>query len=125
MASSAGVELAARRPLWFVVFGLWGVASLLVAGSVLAVALTRCPFGGRLWWMVRLTGWCVSLFLLVRGIAIEALLLTGWFGVRAGVGPEQAHWILLLWNPWFVLGGLSFALASLNCLGRGGTAAGG
>jgi hypothetical protein len=31
-ASSAGVDIATQRPLWFVLFGLWGVAVLLLAG---------------------------------------------------------------------------------------------
>ncbi|MGH3756073.1 MAG: esterase-like activity of phytase family protein, partial [Pseudonocardiaceae bacterium] len=37
LASVAGTELAAERPQWFVLAGLWGVGLLLVAGTGLAV----------------------------------------------------------------------------------------
>lgn len=120
LASSAGASMAARRPLSFVVFGLWGVAFLLLAGAGLAGALVRCRFAGRLGRIVRFLGWAAGIFLLVRAAAIQALLLTGWYGVRTAVGPAQAHASLLLWNPWFFLGGVFFALASRDCRRRAG-----
>jgi hypothetical protein len=50
--------------------------------------------------------------LLVRGISVEALLLADPAGRVAQVGPEQRLCTLLLWNPWFLLGGLTFGLAA-------------
>lgn len=112
LASSAGAELAARRPVAFVVFGLWGVAALLLAGAGLVRAVQRARPPWR-----RAGGWLivsVGAVLLVRGVAVEILLLTDAGGVRTAVGPSQTRWSLVLWNPWFVLGGALFIGAGLR-----------
>lgn len=116
LASSAGAELAARRPLWFVVAGLWGVGSLLVAGAGLAAVLTR-RVRGPLGWLVEVAGWAVSLLLLLRGVGLEVLLLGGFYRSNTALTPSQVQLSLVLWNPWFILGGLAFALASRTARG--------
>jgi hypothetical protein len=47
-------------------------------------------------------------------VGIEVVLLTDADGVATNVGPEQTHLSLILWNPWFVVGGLAFAAAGIQ-----------
>jgi Protein of unknown function (DUF3995) len=110
LASSAGTELAAERPDWFVVVGLWGVAALLLVAAALGVALARAPARRAL----VLAGGAVGLLLLVRGLGVEALLLAGVYDANGAISSGQRHWSLVLWNPWFVVGGLAFLLAALG-----------
>lgn len=112
LAESAGVDLATRRPMMFVLVGLWGVAALLVVGAVFAGVLA-CPHPlGRLRRPVILTGLLVGTALLVRGVGIELVLLLDAGGIASSVGPVQTRWSLLLWNPWFTLGGVAFLFAA-------------
>ncbi len=108
LASSAGRDLAARRPASFVIFGLYGTALLLVAGILTIVATqsrhaTRRPHRAA---TVILT--VVGVVLVTRGLALEVLLATNTGGIREGVGPLETRWSLILWNPWFALGGVLF-----------------
>jgi hypothetical protein len=113
LASSAGAELAARRPVSFVVFGLWGVAAVLTAGALLAAwAAWGQP---RARWLrgLRILAVVVAAGLLLRGVLVEAALAANLGGVRQQVGPLETHWSLILWNPWFIIGGLSFLALAL------------
>ncbi|RJQ75849.1 DUF3995 domain-containing protein [Amycolatopsis panacis] len=111
---SAGSRLAAERPGWFVAGGLWGVGGLCLVGAVVAGGLARRGVRGRRWRLLKLLGWGVAALLLVRGIGIEVLILSGVRGVDDAVSSGQRFWTLALWNPWFILGGLLFALAARN-----------
>lgn len=118
LASSAGEDLAARRPAAFVILGLWGVAGslLLAAGGIIAVG-TRQPDSR----VARIGAWTIGVVgagLLVRGIALEVLLATDTAGIRAAVGPLETRWSLILWNPWFVLGGALFLATTTHILHR-------
>lgn len=108
LASSAGRDLAERRPAAFVVFGLCGVAVLLVGGiGVLWVADGRT--GSRGW--TRRAVVCLGLVgavLTLRGVLLEVLLWLDAGGLRTAVGTLETRWSLALWDPWFVLGGVLF-----------------
>ena len=121
LASSAGLELTQDRPLWFVLFGLWGVALVLVAGAVLGLALARGHLSGRAARVATALCFLVGAVLLVRGVGVEVLLLTDAFGVARNVGADQVRASLVMWNPWFIVGGLAFALAGIE--GRRGRTA--
>ncbi|MFD7657820.1 DUF3995 domain-containing protein [Actinosynnema sp. NPDC059797] len=108
---SAGPELAAERPAWFVAGGLWGVGVLCLVGAAVGWALSRPRRPGPLGKAVRLAGVAAGAVLLVRGLVVEALLLTGSGGLEDTVGPDQRWWTLLLWNPWFIAGGIAFTVA--------------
>ena len=112
LASSAGAELATGRPLWFVLGGLWGVAVVLLVGAAFGIGLTRWRFRGTLRRLVVVVGLLGGGLLVVRGLLLEVVLATGAGGVSNAVGPEQTYWSLLLWNPWFVLGGAMVLLAT-------------
>jgi len=114
LASSAGAVLARDRPTWFVIVGLWGVALLLVVGVALSLTLARRRIGGHAERLLALLSVLVGACLLLRGLGIELLLLTDTGGIASNVGPEQTHLSLVLWNPWFVIGGLAFAAAGVQ-----------
>lgn len=107
LSVSAG-PLAETRPAWFVAVGLWGVGMLCLVGGVLGRLLARPRPHGPLGRVVKALGWSVCVVLLVRGIAIEMLLLTDTAGQQADISPQQRLWTLVLWNPWFLVGGLVF-----------------
>ena len=113
LAESAGARLAAERPVWFVVTGLYGVAALLLVAAALGLALARGVPAGRRRWALPLVGAGVAAVLLLRAVGVELLLLTdpGYGG--GNISPAQRGWSLVLWNPWFLLGGISFGLAAL------------
>ncbi|GGF35012.1 hypothetical protein GCM10011519_05580 [Marmoricola endophyticus] len=113
LASSAGRDLAARRPTWFVVFGLYGVALVLLVGVGLIATASATQLGRWRRLVVALLS-VVGLLLLLRGVGLELALAANVGGIRAQVGPTEVHWSQILWNPWFALGGASFIVASLQ-----------
>ncbi|WP_251091687.1 DUF3995 domain-containing protein [Streptomyces sp. Caat 7-52] len=113
LSVSAG-PLAAERPLWFVVAGLWGVGALCLLGALLAWLLARSRLRGVPALLARWQGWGVSALLLARGIGVEVLLLTDTTHLSTSVSVGQRAWTLALWNPWFIAGGVAFALAALR-----------
>lgn len=112
LASSAGTELATHRPLWFVLAGLWGVAAVLLVGAGFNIGLTRWRFRGTLRRVIIALGLLGGGLLVLRGLLLEVVLTTGIGGVSDAVGSAQTHWGLLLWNPWFMLGGVMVLLAT-------------
>ncbi len=114
LGSSAGMELARDPPLWFLLFGLWGVALVLLVGAALGLVLARARLSGLPGRLAAILGCLVGALLLIRGIGVELLLMTDALGVASNVGQDQVHASLVLWNPWFVVGGLVFALAGFQ-----------
>ncbi|MFB7631155.1 DUF3995 domain-containing protein [Streptomyces sp. NPDC056149] len=110
--SVAAGPLAGERPGWFVAVGLWGVGALCLVGGGLGWRLSRPLPGGPAESAIRALGWCACAVLLVRGIAIEVMLLIGTAGPERDISPAQRLWTLVLWNPWFLVGGLVFGLAA-------------
>ncbi|WP_405183258.1 hypothetical protein [Nocardia sp. NBC_01377] len=88
LASSAGSDLAARRPPMFVAAGLWGVAVALLAGAVFVgvAAAVSMPRRRRrvMAWMIGLAG----LALLARGVLVEIALAADAGGGCREVGPH-------------------------------------
>lgn len=111
---SAGDALAAERPLWFVVAGLWGVGALCLAGGLLGWALARRPLRGRRGQLLRWAGWGVAAVLLLRAVGVEILLLSDVTQVETSISDGQRWWTPSLWNPWFAVGGVAFACAAFK-----------
>jgi Protein of unknown function (DUF3995) len=119
LASSAGPDLAATRPEWFVVVGLWGTAGLLILGAGLAVLLSGDHTGRRrVRRAVIVSGWLIGVLLSARALILETLLATDAGGIRSSVGPLETRWSLVLWNPWFLIGGCAFALTARSAMNR-------
>lgn len=114
---SSGERLASGRPAWFVAGGLWGVGFLCLIGSAVALGLEQRGVQGRRWRLLRLLGLAICVLLLVRGVLIEVLLIAGVLTVGE-VSAAQKFWTLVVWNPWFILGGALFGLA-VRSFGKG------
>ena len=122
LASSAGTELAARRPVGFVLAGLWGVAALLLAGGALIYRAATADMSRRVHRVSAGVLGVAGTGLVLRGAGVEALLLAD-AGIRSAVGPLETHWSLILWNPWFVIGGsllIVTAVHTARITGAGG-----
>jgi uncharacterized protein DUF3995 len=101
---------------------VWITGLLKVAAGVVALALVR-PWGRRIpRWALLLAGWGASALFLVYGAANliqDTLIVAGAIPTPAGLGAVAAHWHLFLWDPWWLLGGVLFALASWSCWAHG------
>ncbi|MER7008659.1 DUF3995 domain-containing protein [Dactylosporangium sp. NPDC000555] len=118
-AANAAAVLASP-PLRFA--ALWGVGVLCLAGAGIAVLLGRPeppPGRGTLRRVLRVLAWAAAVALLLRGglvAAQDALIAAGVLSpqVAGGAGElaDVAHWSLGLFCPWFLTGGVLFALTA-------------
>lgn len=111
LAESAGSRLASERPTWFVIGGLYGMAALLAAAAALGVVLAHGKLPGRLR-LLPLLAAIVTAVLLLRAVVVEVLLLADVDYGNGAIGADQRWWTLVLWNPWFLLGGITFGMAA-------------
>lgn len=107
-------SLALARDPQFVAI-LWITGVLKVVAGLLALALVQS--WGRLIsrWLLLIAGWGASAALILYGGASfvqHALMVAGTITIPAGLGATAARWHLLLWDPWWLLGGLLFAAAT-------------
>jgi hypothetical protein len=95
---------------------VWITGALKVVTGVAALALVQ-PWGQRVpRWALLLAGCGASGLFLLYGAANlvqDALIVAGLIPTPAGLGMVAARWHLLLWDPWWLLGGSLFALATL------------
>jgi hypothetical protein len=89
-----------------------GVGIALLVGAALGVSTARVSQAGWRRRLILILSAGVGSLLLIRGIGIDVLLLSGSLDGNSGIGSGKRHWSLVLWNPWFVLGGGSFLLAA-------------
>jgi uncharacterized protein DUF3995 len=110
----------ARDPGWIAL--LWATGALKAVGGLLALALVQ-PWGRAIPRWMRLTAaWGAGALMFLYGGAgmIQfALMAAGALSVPASVGATAVRWHLLLWEPWWMLGGLLF-MASAWLAGRRG-----
>lgn len=112
LASSAGADLATRRPLWFVAVGLWGTAAVLTLGAAFGMSLVRRRPGAGLRRAMVILGVAAGATAAARGLVLELFLLGDFDSIATSVGPLETRWSLVLWNPWFFVGGIAFLLAT-------------
>ncbi|MGI8721770.1 MAG: DUF3995 domain-containing protein [Geodermatophilaceae bacterium] len=114
LASSAGHDLAERRPTSFIIFGLFGTALLLLIGiAVIAVTCSpRAP--GRWRHAAVLLLAVVGVRRAICGVVLEVLLAGNAAGLRASIGPLETHWSLVLSNPWFAFGGVAIIVTPIQ-----------
>lgn len=104
----------AREPGWIAL--LWATGALKAVAGLLALALVR-PWGMVLPRRLLLAGgWAAfAIMALYEGAASllqHALMVAGLIATPAGLGATSARWHLLLWDPWWLLGGILFGLAT-------------
>lgn len=117
---------AAGDPALFA--ALWMTVVLEAFGVVLALSLVRA--WGRTFpaWVPVVRGWTVPIWLPVLpafgagGLLVGHGALFSSFGLRALLGSleptSEVLWYSLFWGPWFMTGGILFALAAAGYLRR-------
>ena len=110
-------EEALIRDPWFIAFGLWGVAAASILAASVALALVR-PWGRMFPRRALLTAaWGVCTVMVLRALVYPGFIFSGLrvLGVlrsSASADPAWVRWDLLLFSPWFAVGGLLFGLAA-------------
>jgi len=93
----------------------WVTVELKVLGGLLALATIR-PWGRVIPRRVLLAGLVAAGVLLtlygVAGFVEKALMLSGVIDIPASMGEGPARWYLVLWEPWWILGGVLFLLTA-------------
>jgi len=102
----------ARDPTFVAI--LWATGALKAIAGLLALALVR-PWG-RVFprWMLLTAGWGTGLLLVLYGganLAVRGLMAVGIISTPASMHSVAARWHLLLWDPWWTLGGVLFVAA--------------
>jgi hypothetical protein len=96
---------------------LWAIGLLKLLGGLLALALVQ-PWGRSIPRRLLLTLACGGgILLALYGGASwvqEGLMLSGVIPIPAGLGHTAALWHVLLWDPWWLLGGALFIAAAWN-----------
>ncbi|GAA3169774.1 hypothetical protein GCM10010466_68690 [Planomonospora alba] len=113
------VRLIEEGVTWFVAT-LWATGALKVIGGLLGLALARGPWGRAADRLLQLAAWGAAVLLFWHGAAFVLQ------GVLAGSGALDLSadflpvlpWYTYLWGPWFMAGGLLFALAARTHLAR-------
>lgn len=100
---------------WFVAVGLWGFGIIKAIGGVVALALVQ-PWGREIPRRLLLAAaWVGGAVALLYGAALliqHGLMLLGATTIPAGLGRTAARWHLVLWDPWWMLGGILFILTA-------------
>jgi hypothetical protein len=124
---STGIREAHDAGDRYLFAALWFTVALEVLGAGLALSLAGEPWKFPAWVRV-LGGQAVPTWIPVLGACAAGGLLVGHgalfcsFGVRAASGSlavtSEVLWYSLFWGPWFVTGGMLFALAASAFLAR-------
>ncbi|MGE0544770.1 MAG: DUF3995 domain-containing protein [Dehalococcoidia bacterium] len=116
---AASIQAAARDPDAAFVAVLWATGVLKVAGAVLALALVRR--WGRIIprRLPRAAAWVSGIGMLLYGgvnfvVGVAVALLRAIDIINAPADTSAFWWHLLLWDPWWMLGGALFSIAALS-----------
>jgi len=107
-------ELTVTRDPQFITV-VWITGVIKVVGGLLALALVR-PWGR--WfprWMLLTGAWGAGVALLLYGVknyVAWGLIAVGVLGVPEAVDWASLSWYLLLWDPWWLIGGALFVAAA-------------
>jgi hypothetical protein len=94
---------------------VWATGILKLAGGLLALATLRPAWGYIRGRALRIAVWLAGCLLTLYGAANliqHGLMKAGAVDTPAGLGSEAATWHLVLWDPWWLLGGTLFLLAA-------------
>ncbi len=104
-----------RDDPWFAAIGLWGVGIAKLAGALLALALVprlRPHVTPTLLSWIALSGGVLVAIYGVASLAQHALMIGGVVGTPVALGRTAAFWHLVLWDPWWIAGGLLFVVSA-------------
>ena len=111
------LELAAEP--WFVAF-VWLTGFLKVLAGLLALSLVQRWGETFPVWLRRTGVWSVGLVLTLysgANLAVRGLMALGVLETPASMRSAAATWHLVLWDPWFLLGGVLFLTAAWSYRG--------
>ncbi len=100
---------------WFAPL-LWGVVAAKVLLGLLALALVRGWGRPAPCWML-LAAWGAGSLLILHGgsnLIVRGLMAAGVMITPPSMHSTAAFWYLVLWDPWFLLGGMLFCVAAWN-----------
>jgi hypothetical protein len=107
-------ELAVTRPAWFVAT-LWVTGVMKATAGLIALALVR-PWGRAIPpRMVVVAAWGTGVLLALYGganLAVRAMMGLGVLSTPESMRSAAARWHLLVWDPWWLLGGILFCAAA-------------
>jgi hypothetical protein len=93
----------------------WATGVLKVIAGLLALALVR-PWGRRIPRRLLLVAvWGTGALLTLyggAGLIEKALMEAGVIDIPESLGAPAVRWYLLMWEPWWLLGGVLFLLAA-------------
>lgn len=129
LGGTAGVETNApaitepvlnREPAALAVIWVTGVLKLMLAGLALLLLWPRprwLPLAERIpRRLLIVTGWVVTALMAayegLGSLVQHALMVAGVIDTPAGLGATSARWHLILWDPWWLLGGLLLGAAT-------------
>jgi hypothetical protein len=99
----------------FIWVGGWGVGVMKVIGGALALMLVPTSRPRLPRWLLLVIGWSAGIGMTLYGAASFVqhwLMLTGRIDLPTGLGEDGARGHLLIWDPWWTLGGILFAVAA-------------
>lgn len=104
----------AHDPIWVAL--IWGTGALKVIAGLVALALV-CSWGRLVpRWLLLIAAWSAcAVMALYEGAASwvqHGLMAAGAIGIPAGLGATALRWHLVLWDPWWLLGGVLFGAAT-------------
>jgi hypothetical protein len=109
----------ARDPAFVAI--LWGTGALKALGGLLALALVQ-PWGRHFprWLLLAaaLGGGALTALYGSASLVQHGLMVAGVIAIPSGLGITAARWHLLLWDPWWLLGGILFLAAGWYYLRR-------
>ena len=120
LATQSEQILALMKNSGFVAF-VWVTGILKAVVGLLALALVR-PWGQRFpqWLLLTGTWGAGALFTLYGGanLAVRGVMALGLIETPEAMRSVAARWHLLLWDPWWLLGGVLFLLTAWQCRHR-------
>jgi uncharacterized membrane protein len=104
----------ARAPLFVAVVWVTGALKLLL--GLVALALVQ-PWKAVPRWLPLAAAWVAGIFMALYGganLLVRGLMALGVIATPASMHSVAATWHLLLWDPWWLLGGVLFIALALR-----------
>lgn len=113
------ITTSASQPvfIWFV----WLTAAMKLGAAIVAIALCYKWKHRQIRMISLMTGFFVGTLCLLYGLAnvvVRALMALDLISTPEAMYSSAAFWHLVLWNPWWIAGGVLFLAASVTAYRR-------
>ncbi len=108
--------MSLSKDSWFAPL-LWGVVMAKVLLGLLALAFVRGWGRPAPGWMLLAAAWGAGSLMVLHGgsnLLVRGLMAAGVMTTPPSMHSTTAFWYLVLWDPWFLLGGMLFCVAAWN-----------